>query len=114
MEQEIDAIESNGTWELIPRPAKRKVIGVKWVFKTKYHSDGSLDKHKARLVAKGYAKRQGIDYDDTFAPTARMATIRTTLSVASKRRWPVYQMDVKSAFLNGDLQDVYVEQPPGF
>ena len=115
MEQEIDAIERNGTWDLVPRPAKRKVIGVKWVFKTKYHSDGSLDKHKARLVAKGYAQRQGIDYDDTFAPTARMATIRTTLVVASKRRWPVYQMDVKSAFLNGDLhEEVCVEQPPGF
>ena len=108
MEQEMDAIERNGTWDLVPRPAKWKVIGVKWVFKTKYHSDGSLDKHKARLVAKGYAQRQGIDYDDTFAPTARMATIRTTLAVASKRRWPVYQMDVKSAFLNSDLQEVYV------
>lgn len=90
MEQEIEVIEQNGTWELVPRPAKRKIIGVKWVFKTKYHSDGTLDKHKARLVAKGYAQRHRIDYDDTFAPTVRMVTIRTTLAVASKKRWPVY------------------------
>eukprot|EP00250_Pteridium_aquilinum_P001689 c11895_g2_i1 orf=3-263(-) len=87
MEQEIDAIERNGTWNLVARPANRKVIGMKWVFKTKYRSDGSLYKHKARLVAKGYAQRIGVDYHDTFAPTARMATIKTVLVVASKKRW---------------------------
>ena len=105
MGQEIEAIERNGTWELVPCPTKRKVIGVKWVFKTKYQCDGTLHKHKARLVAKGYAQRQGIDYDDTFAPTARMVTMRTTLAIASKKQWPMYQMDVKSTFLNGDLKE---------
>ena len=115
MEAELESIERNETWELVPRPAGRKVIGVKWVFKTKYHSDGSLDKHKARLVAKGYAQRPMLDYDDTFAPTARMATIRTAFALAGKLKLPVYQMDVKSAFLNGDLkEEVYVDQPPGF
>ena len=91
------------------------MTGVKWVFKTKYLSDGSLDKHKACLVAKGYAQQPRIDFDDTFAPTARIATIRTVLVVVGKKGWPIYHMDVKSAFLNGDLkEEVYVEQLPGF
>ena len=70
MEAELASIEKNGTWELVPCPPSWQVIGVKWVFKTKYLTDGSLDKHKACLVAKGYAQRRGIDFDDTFAPTA--------------------------------------------
>ena len=81
MEAELESIEKNGTWDLVPRPPNRKVIGVKWVYKTKYRSDGSLDKHKARLVAKGYAQRHGIDFDDAFAPTARITTIHTVLAV---------------------------------
>ena len=94
---------------------RRNVIGVKWVYKTKYKSDGSLDKHKARLVAKGYAQRPGVDFDETFSPTARMTTIRIVLALAAHSQWPVYQMDVKSAFLNGELQEeVYVEHPPLF
>lgn len=115
MEIELQAIHQNDTWELVPRPQHKKVIGVKWVYKTKYLRDGSLDKHKARLVVKGYAQRPGLDFDDTFAPTARVTTIRTVLAVAGKQRWPIYQMDVKSAFLNGDVkEEIYVEQPPGF
>ena len=90
MEAELESIERNGTWELVPRPVGRKVIGVKWVFKTKYHSDGSLDKHKAWLVAKGYAQHPMLDYDDTFAPTAGMATIRTALALAGKLKLLVY------------------------
>ena len=91
------------------------MIGVKWVYKTKYHSDGTLDKLKARLVAQGFSQRPGVDFTDTFAPTARMATIRTVLAVASKKSWSVFQMDVKLAFLNGELkEEVYVQQPPGF
>ena len=115
MQAELSSIERNGTWSLVPRPPKRKVIGVRWVYKTKYHADGSLDKHKARLVVKGYAQRAGVDFDETFAPTARITTIRVVLSLAGHFGWPIFQMDVKSAFLNGDLQEeVYVEQPPGF
>ena len=115
MEVELASIEKNGTWELVPCPPSWQVIGVKWVFKTKYLSDGSLDKHKACLVAKGYAQWLGIDSDDTFAPTAWIVTIRTILAVASKKGWPIYQMDVKSTFLNGDLkEEVYVEQLPRF
>ena len=112
MEVELASIEKNATWELVPRPPSRKVISVKWVFKTKYLNDGSLDKHKARLVAKGYAQRLGIDFDDIVA---RIATIWTILAMAGKRRWPIYQMDAKLAFLNGDLkEEVYVKQPLGF
>lgn len=115
MQAEIDALERNQTWELVPRPKKRKVIGIKWIYKSKYKSDGSLDKHKARLVARGFVQRPGIDYDKTFAPTAHMTTIRTVLAVAAHNKWPVYQMDVKSAFLNKVLEEeVYVDQPPGF
>ena len=115
MEAELASIEKNGTWELVLHPPSHKVIGVKWVFKTTYLNDGSLDKHKACLVAKGYAQRLGIDFDDTFAPMACIATIWTVLAMAGKRRWPINQMDVKSAFLNGDLkEEVYVKQPPGF
>lgn len=98
--RELDSIERNGTWELVLRLATRKVIGVKWVYKTNYLNGGSPDKHKARLVAKGYAQHLGIDYDDTFAPIACMATIQTILALVGKKRWLVYQMDVKSAFLN--------------
>ena len=115
MEVELDSIERNHTWELVPRPPHRQVIGLKWIFKTKYHADGTLDKHKARLVAKGYSQVEGVDYEETFAPTARYTSIRCALALAAHNKWPIFQMDVKSAFLNGDLkEEVYVEQPPGF
>ena len=115
MEAELASTKKNENWELVPRPPSWQVIGVKWVFKTKYLNDGSLDKHKACLVAKGYAQCPGIDFDDTFAPTAWIATIRTVLAVTNKRRWLIYQMEVKSTFLNGDLkEEVYVEQLPRF
>ena len=115
MQTEYDSIMRNQTWDLVDRLKKRKVIGTKWVFKAKYKSDGSLDKYKARLVAKGFAQIEGFDYKDTFAPTARLTTIRTILALAAQKGWPVMQMDVKSAFLNGYLkEEVYVEQPPGF
>ncbi|MCO5567767.1 hypothetical protein L7F22_021462 [Adiantum nelumboides] len=115
MQTEYDSILHNQTWELVDRPKKRKVIGTKWVFKAKFKSDGSLDKYKARLVAKGFAQIEGFDFTDTFAPTARLTTICTMIALAAQKGWPVMQMDVKSAFLNGYLkEEVYVEQPPGF
>ncbi|MCO5614338.1 hypothetical protein L7F22_068616 [Adiantum nelumboides] len=115
MHAELDAIERNKTWTLVPRPPKRKVVSTKWIFKTKYKADGSLDKHKARLVARGFSQRPGVDFDETYAPTARMTTIRTVLCLAAHFSWAVFQMDVKSAFLNGEMEkEVYVSQPPGF
>lgn len=89
--------------------------GCKWIYKNKYRSDGSLDKHKVRLVAKGYAQKEGIDYDETFAPTAKWATIHSLLAMSAQHGWKVHQMDVKTTFLNGDLKEnVYMTQPKGF
>ena len=108
-------IEKNHTWTLVKRPADRKVIGVKWVFRTKLNADGSINKHKARLVVKGYAQIFGVDFSDTFAPVARLDTIRLLLAIAAQKGWKIYQLDVKSAFLNGLLEEeIYVEQPEGF
>mgnify|MGYP001791670327 CR=1 FL=1 len=115
MEEEIKMIEKNETWELVDPPSNKDVIGVKWVYKTKLNPDGSIQKHKARLVAKGYAQIPGVDYTETFAPVARMDTIRALIALAAQKKWKIYQLDVKSAFLNGELKDeIYVEQPEGF
>lgn len=92
-----------------------KPIGLKWVFKTKRDEAGLIRKYKGRLIAKGYVQRQGIDFDEVFAPVARLESVRLLLACAAAEGWQVHYMDVKSAFLNGELlEDVYVEQPPGF
>ena len=110
MKEELSMIEKNKTWILVERPQDRKVIGVKWVYRTKLNVDGSINKHKARLVVKGYAQVFGVDYSDTFAPVARLDTIRLLLVVAAQMNQEVYQLDVKSAFLNGVLQEeIYVK-----
>ena len=115
MDEEIDAIERNETWELTELPPKKQVIGVKWVYKTKCNFEGKIDRHKARLVVKGYKQQYGRDYDETYAPVARMETVCAVIAIAAQHKWKVYQMDVKSAFLNGVLkEEVYVEQPPGY
>lgn len=115
MDLEIQAIEKNKTWELMELPAGAKRIGVKWVFKTKLNEFGEVDKHKARLVAKGYAQKQGIDYNEVFAPVAIWDTIRLVIALAAHKGWNLYQLDVKSAFLHGELlEEVFVDQPPGF
>ncbi|GAU13723.1 hypothetical protein TSUD_348270 [Trifolium subterraneum] len=115
MDQEIESIERNDTWELVTLPREAKRIGVKWIFKTKYNENGEIEKYKARLVAKGYSQQHGIDFNEVFAPVARWDTIRTILAVAASQGWFVYQFDVKSAFLHGELQEnVYIDQPPGY
>nr|KYP62107.1 Retrovirus-related Pol polyprotein from transposon TNT 1-94 [Cajanus cajan] len=115
MEEELYMIGKKNTWQLVDKPQDRKVIGVKWVFRTKLNADGSVNKHKARLVVKGYSQIYGVDYSDTFAPVVRLDTIRLLLAVAAQMGWKVYQLDVKSTFLNGFLQEeIYVEQPEGF
>ncbi|CAL5368351.1 unnamed protein product [Camellia sinensis] len=115
MDEEIAAIEKNNTWELTDLPKGQKSIGVKWVYKTKLNQGGEVDKYKARLVVKGYKQEFGIDYKEVFAPVTRHDTIRLVLALAAKNSWPIFQMDVKSAFLHGDLQEqVYVDQPPGY
>ncbi|XP_019465092.1 PREDICTED: uncharacterized protein LOC109363293 [Lupinus angustifolius] len=115
MKEEINSIEKNATWELTELPRNKKAILVKWVYKVKLKPDGSVSKHKARLVAKGFLQKQGLDFEEVFAPVARLETIRLVVAIASSRRWHICQMDVKSAFLNGPLdKEVYIAQPPGF
>ncbi|GAA0166350.1 transmembrane signal receptor [Lithospermum erythrorhizon] len=102
------SIERNHTWTLIELPQGAKIIGVKWIYKTKRDENGEITKHKARLVAKGYTQQEGIDYSEVFAPIARMDTVRMVISNAAQKGW-------KSAFLHGELtEDVYVDQPRGY
>ncbi|KAK2355926.1 putative mitochondrial protein [Trifolium repens] len=115
MEDELHSIEKNQTWKLVNLPDKKRKIDVKWVFKVKLNPDGTISKHKARLVARGFLQKHGIDYNEVFAPVARIETVRLVVALACKNNWLMYHLDVKSAFLNGPLdEEVYVSQPPGF
>ena len=115
MNEELDHIEKNNTWELVPRITNKNVIGSKWVFKNKMNEQGQIVRNKAKLVYKGYAQIEGQDFDETFAPVARMEAIRMFLSYDYHKNFKIYQMDVNSSFLNGDLEEeVYMEQPRGF
>ena len=114
MDEEIHVIKKNQTWELIDLPADKRPIGVKWVYKTKYKSSGEIDHFKARLVAKGYKQKPCIDYFEVFTPVARLDTICMLISLSAQNNWKIHQMDVKSAFLNDTLEEVYVEQPTGY
>ena len=112
---ELDSILQNHTWNLVDLPPGCKVIGCKWIFKKKLRPDGTMDKFKARLVAKGYTQKPGIDYFDVYAPVARITTIRVLVALASIYKLHIHQMDVKTAFLNGDLdEEIYMQQPEGF
>uniref|UniRef100_A0ACD5UNA0 Uncharacterized protein n=2 Tax=Avena sativa TaxID=4498 RepID=A0ACD5UNA0_AVESA len=112
---ELASIEENWSWTLTDLPPGKRPIGVKWVYKLKRDAAGNILKHKARLVAKGYVQRPGIDFDEVFAPVARLDSVRLLLAVAAQHRWEVHHMDVKTAFLNGEMgEEVYVCQPPGF
>ncbi|RVW40116.1 Retrovirus-related Pol polyprotein from transposon TNT 1-94 [Vitis vinifera] len=114
MNEEIGSIEKNNSWELVELPKWQKSIGVKWVYKTKLNKDGGVDKYKARLVVKGYKQEFGVDYKKVFAPVAKLDTIRLVLSMAAQNSWSIHQLDVKSAFLHGELEEeVYIDQPPG-
>jgi hypothetical protein len=115
MQEEFDALQRNGTWTLVPRPPQANVITGKWLFKNKLHPDGSLERRKARWVVRGFSQRPGVDFHQTFSPVVKPATIRTVLHLAAIHNWPVHQLDVKNAFLHGDLAErVYCHQPAGF
>lgn len=115
MQQEIQTLEANGIWEVVPLPASVIPIGCKWVYKIKYNSDGSVERFKARLVGKGYNQKAGIDFHDTFSPMVKHVTVRTVISMTVIHDWPIFQMDVYNAFLQGDLsEEVYMELPVGF
>jgi hypothetical protein len=100
MNEELDRIEKNNTWDLVPRPEDKNVIGSKWVFKNKMNEKGQIGRNKSRLVCKGYAQVEGHDFDETFAPVAIFEAIRMFLAYSCHNNFKVYQMDVKSAFLN--------------
>ncbi|KAL5752556.1 hypothetical protein ACOSQ2_023063 [Xanthoceras sorbifolium] len=115
MHEELDALQKNHTWDMVDLPHGQSVVGCRWIYKIKTKADGSIERYKARLVARGFTQEYGIDYEETFAPVARLTSVRCLIAVAAVRRWPLYQMDVKNAFLNGDLQEeVYMQPPPGY
>jgi hypothetical protein len=115
MQEEIHEFDRLDVWELVPRPECAMIIALKWIFKVKLDEHGDVLKNKAQLVAKGYSQQEGIDFEESFAPVARIEAIRIFLANAASRNMIVYQMDVKTAFLNGDLKEVvYVSQPEGF
>lgn len=115
MTEDFEALQTNNTWSLVPRPSGVNVVTGKWIFRHKLHPNGSLDRYKARWVLWGFTQRTGIDYDETFSPVVKLATIRIVLTLALSQRWPIHQLDVKNAFLHGTLTEiVYCVPPFGF
>ncbi|WVZ52568.1 hypothetical protein U9M48_003616 [Paspalum notatum var. saurae] len=115
MHEELENFERNHVWDLVKPPPNCRPIGTKWVFKNKQGEDGMVVRNKVRLVAQGFCQKEGIDYEETFAPVARLEAIRILLAFAASKGFKLQQMDVKSAFLNGFIEEeVYVRQPPGF
>ncbi|KAI9197977.1 hypothetical protein LWI28_007873 [Acer negundo] len=114
MQSELQALRANGTWSLTTLPPGKTPIGCRWVYKVKRRSDGSVERYKARLVAKGFTQLEGIDYQDTFSPTAKIIFVRCLLALAAARGWSLHQMDVNNTFLHGDLsEEIYMSPPPG-
>ncbi|XP_039158784.1 uncharacterized protein LOC120288727 [Eucalyptus grandis] len=115
MEDEMKALIENRTWKLTTLPVGKQPVGCRWVFMVKVHPDGTIDQLKARLVVKGYTQTYGVDYDDTFSHVAKIPSVRVFISLAAHFGWFLHQLDIKNAFLHGDLaEEVYMEQPPGF
>jgi hypothetical protein len=114
MQEELNNFKRNKVWSLVERP-EQNVVGTKWVFCNKQDEHEVVTRNKARLMVKGYSQVEGLDFEETFAPEARLESIRILLADTTHHDFKLYQMDVKSAFLNGPIkEEVYVEQPPGF
>nr|KYP62135.1 Copia protein [Cajanus cajan] len=112
MKKEMNALKRNSTWEIVDKPRDKKEIGCRWIFTVKHKADGTIERYKARLVAKGYTQTYGIDYEETFAPVAKMNTVRVVLALAAHFGWNLHQLDVKNAFLHENLEEeVYMEIP---
>ena len=114
MRSELKALQANGTWSLTFLLAGKTSIGYRWVYKIKNRSDGSIERYKARLVAKGFTQLEGVNYQDTFSPTAKIITVHCLLTLATARRWSLHQLDVNNGFLQGDLhEELYMSPPSG-
>jgi hypothetical protein len=112
MTEEYQSIMKNDVWVIVPRSEGKSVVTSKWIYKIKYEVDGSVEKYNARFVARGFSQVEGIDYEETFATVARYTSIRTIISLAASMSWRLHQMDVKTAFLNDEIEEeVYIEQP---
>ncbi|XP_070005853.1 uncharacterized mitochondrial protein AtMg00820-like [Nicotiana sylvestris] len=105
MQEDLDQFDKNQVWKLIPKPENAPGIGTKWVFRNKLDEDGKVVRNKTRLVSQGYSQQEGVDYDETFSLVARLESIRILLAYASFKGFKLFQMDVKSAFLNGFIEE---------
>ena len=115
MQDELNEFKRHNVWTLVPRPSDKTIVGTRWVFRNKRDTEGIIIRNKARLVAQGFTQLEGLDYDETFASVVRLEAIRLFLAYAVYMNFKVYQMDVKTAFLHGDLeQEVFLRQPPVF
>ena len=116
MKEEIQKLEKQDTWKAVRRPEGANIVGSKWVFRLKKDANGAVTSHRARLVVQGFSQIPGVDFDETFAPIARMMSIRTVLALAARHDWEIHQVDVKSAYLYGELEEhevIYMKPPPG-
>lgn len=115
MDEEYQSILKNDVWDIVPRPEGKSVVSSKWLFKIKHVANGRIEKYKARFVARGFSQKEGIDYRETFAPAAQYTSIKTVIAIAATKGWKLHQMDVKTTFLNGVIEEeAYIEQPEGF
>ncbi len=115
MVEEYDYMMWNSVWDVIPRPGDKSVVTSRWIYKVKHADDDSIEKHKARFVARGFSQVEGIDYDETFSPISRYSLIRSILALSAQMGWKIHQMDVKTNFLNGEIEEeVYIEHPEVF
>ncbi|KAJ0947449.1 putative RNA-directed DNA polymerase [Helianthus annuus] len=115
MNDEIQALHRNHTWDVVDRPKNRNIVGCKWIYKIKYKASGEIERYKARLVAKGFSQKEGVDYEETFSPVVKLVTVRCIVALAVQNNWNLYQLDVNNAFLYGDLnEDVYMFLPEGY
>jgi hypothetical protein len=115
MIEEYQYIMKNKVWEIVPRPKNEDVVSSRWLLKIKHDANGSIEKYKARFFARGFSQKEGIDYEETFTPMARYTSIRTIISFVAKMKWKLHQMDMKTSFPNGVIEEeVYIEKPQGF
>jgi len=115
MVEEYDSIVWNSVWDVAPTPENKSVVSSCWLYTVKKVADGSVDKHNVRFVVRGFSQVEGIDYDETFSPVAKYSSIISMLALSTQMGWKIHQMDVKTTFLNGKVEEeVYIEQPKGF